>query len=109
MSLHQYFKRENIAMESVKTSNTISGKMKITTQQTSPVEVTLNEEDQKNIAATYLEKLWNWNREYFIENGQVKVNITHYSSHSWDTVDLVRKASSRDVFAEKVFQHLYKR
>ena len=83
--------------------------MKITTQQTSPVEVTLNEEDQKNIAATYLEKLWNWNREYFIENGQVKVNITHYSSHSRDTVDLVRKASSRDVFAEKVFQHLYKR
>ena len=82
--------------------------MKITTQQTSPVEVTLNEEDQKNIAATYLEKLWNWKREYFIENGQVKVNITHYSSHSWDTVDLVRKASSRDIFAEKVFQHLYK-
>ena len=26
MSLHQYFKRENIAIESVKTSNTISGK-----------------------------------------------------------------------------------
>ena len=56
-----------------------------------------------------LEKVFNWNREYFIDNGQVKVNIVHYSSHSWDTVDLVRKASSRDIFAEKVFQHLYKR
>ena len=82
--------------------------MKIKTQHTSPIEVTLNEEDQKNITATYLEKLWNWNRDYFIENGQVKVNITHYSSHSWDTVELVRKATSRDIFAEKVFQHLYK-
>tara|TARA_Y100001972_G_scaffold63578_1_gene77669 strand:+ start:6903 stop:7154 length:252 start_codon:yes stop_codon:yes gene_type:complete len=82
--------------------------MKITTQHTSPIEVTLNEEDQKNITATYLEKLFDWNRNYFIENREVKIWTTHYSSHSWDSVDVVRKATSRDVLVEKIFQHLYK-
>ena len=82
--------------------------MKITTEQTSPVEVTLNEEDQKNITATYLEKVFNWNREYFVEDGNVKINIVRYSSHSWNSIEVVRKANSRDVFAEKVFQNIYK-
>ena len=83
--------------------------MKITTEQTSPVEVTLNEEDQRNIAATYLEKVFNWNREYYIKNGEVKVNVVRYSSHSWNTVETVRKATNKDTFAEKVFQNIYKR
>lgn len=82
--------------------------MKITTEQTSPVEVTLNEEDQRNITATYLEKVFSWNREYYIENGEVKVNIVRYSSHSWNSVETVRKATNRDIFAEKVFQNIYK-
>tara|TARA_B100000902_G_scaffold10238_1_gene12516 strand:- start:697 stop:948 length:252 start_codon:yes stop_codon:yes gene_type:complete len=82
--------------------------MKIKTQHTTPVEVTLNEEDQKNITATYLEKVFNWNREYFIEDGNVKINIVRYSSHSWNSIEVVRKANSRDVFAEKVFQNIYK-
>jgi hypothetical protein len=82
--------------------------MKITTEQTSPVEVTLNEEDQRNIAASYLEKVFNWNREYYIKNGEVKVNVVRYSSHSWNSVETVRKATDRDTFAEKVFQNIYK-
>jgi len=82
--------------------------MKITTEQTSPVEVTLNEEDQRNIAASYLEKVFNWNREYYIKNGDVKVNVVRYSSHSWNSVETVRKATDRDTFAEKVFQNIYK-
>jgi len=82
--------------------------MKITTEQTSPVEVTLNEEDQRNIAASYLEKVFNWNREYYIKNGEVKVNVVRYSSHSWNSVETVRKATARDTFAEKVFQNIYK-
>jgi len=82
--------------------------MKITTEQTSPVEVTLNEEDQRNIAASYLEKVFNWNREYYIKNGEVKVNVVRYSSHSWNSVETVRKATDRDAFAEKVFQNIYK-
>jgi len=82
--------------------------MKIKTQHTTPVEVTLNEEDQKNITATYLENVFNWNREYFIEDGNVKINIVRYSSHSWNSIEVVRKATKRDVFAEKVFQNIYK-
>ena len=82
--------------------------MKIKTQHTTPVEVTLNEEDQKNITATYLEKVFNWNREYFIEDGNVKINIVRYSSHSWNSVETVRKATNRDTFAERVFQNIYK-
>jgi len=82
--------------------------MKIKTQHTTPVEVTLNEEDQKNVTATYLENVFNWNREYFIEDGNVKINIVRYSSHSWNSIEVVRKATSRDVFAEKVFQNIYK-
>ena len=82
--------------------------MKITTQQTLPVEVTLDEDQQRNVTATYLEKALNWDREYYIENGEVKVNIVRYSSHSWNSVETVRKATNRDIFAEKVFQNIYK-
>ena len=83
--------------------------MKITTQQTLPVEVTLDADQQRNVTATFLEKALNWDREYYIENGEVKVNIVRYSSHSWNSEETVRKATTEDEFAFNVFEQIYNR
>ena len=83
--------------------------MKITTQQTLPVEVTLDDDQQRNVTATFLEKLLNWNRDYFIEDKLVKNTKTYYTSHSWKTVETVRKATPEDKFAFTVFQQIYNR
>ena len=83
--------------------------MKITTQQTLPVEVTLNDDQQRNVTATFLEKVLNWDRDYFIEDKLVKNTKTYYSSHSWKKVETVRTATTEDKFAFDVFQQIYNR
>lgn len=83
--------------------------MKITTQQTLPVEVTLNDNQQRNVAATFLEKVLNWDRDYFIEDKLVKNTKTYYTSHSWKKVETVRKATAEDKLAFDVFQQIYNR
>lgn len=81
--------------------------MKILAAQNQAVEVTLTDSQQRDITASYLENSFNWNREYFISDGYVKVVKTYHSSHSWKKEETIRKASENDILADKVFKQLY--
>lgn len=81
--------------------------MKILATQNQAVEVTLDKRQQMDITATYLENSFNWNREYFIKDGFVKVVKTYHSSHSWKKEETVRPASEKDILADNVFKQFY--
>lgn len=80
--------------------------MKIAVPHTENVEVEIDEFKQKDITFTYLEKLFNWDREFFIEDGRVKKKRVCYSSHSFEMYDLVRLANEEDIYAEKLFNKI---
>ena len=91
-----------------KTQSTITN-MKIKTQQTVDIECTLDSPQQKNVTATFLEKLLDWDRAYYVEDGFVKNVVTCYGSHSWNTVETVRKATPNDDVADRLFRLIYNR
>ena len=102
------FSRELKKPQARKTQSTITN-MKIKTQQTVDVECTLDSPQQKNVTATFLEKLLDWDRAYYVEDGFVKNVVTCYGSHSWNTVETVRKATPNDDVADRLFRLIYNR
>ena len=80
--------------------------MKIEVPHKSKVEVEIDEFNQKNIAFNYLEKVLNWDRDYFIDDNKVKKSITIYSSHSWESVEVVREATKDDFIIENIFKKI---
>jgi hypothetical protein len=102
------FLRELKRLQARKTQSNIIN-MKISTQQTVQVDFTLEPAQHLDVAATFLEKLLDWDREYYVEDALVKNPITCYGSHSWNTVETVREASDEDVFADRVFKLMYNR
>jgi|TARA_R110002153_G_C12935515_1_gene456632 hypothetical protein len=80
--------------------------MKITTTQEKTVNIELDDNQQKNIALTYLENILNWSRDYFIEDGRVCCTKTYYTSHSWNKKEVVREASENDILVNKIFKQL---
>jgi len=83
--------------------------MKIKTKETVDVEYTLDYPQQLNVTSTFLESLLDWDREYYIEDGLVKNTVTCYGSHSWNTVETVRKATANDDVADRLFRLIYNR
>ena len=80
--------------------------MKIEVPHKSKVEVEIDEFNQKNITFNYLEKVFNWDRDYFIDDNKVKKSITIYSSHSWESVEVVREATKDDFITENIFNKI---
>ena len=78
--------------------------MKIKGQQ--KVEIEISEEERRWIAKGYLCEVFDWDEDYFIEDGEVKVRKSYHSSHSFNSNEKVREASDRDILAYKLFKKL---
>lgn len=70
------------------------------------VEIEISEEERRWIAKDYLYEFFDWDEDYFIEDGEVKVRKSYHSSHSFNTNEKVRESSERDSLAYKLFKKL---
>tara|TARA_R110000765_G_C18796008_1_gene593097 strand:- start:669 stop:920 length:252 start_codon:yes stop_codon:yes gene_type:complete len=78
--------------------------MKITGKQT--VEIDISEGQRHLIALDYISELFEWNSDYFIEDGWViKRDIAH-TSHSFEIKNKVREASKQDQYLYDIFKVL---
>lgn len=77
--------------------------MKITATQT--LNIDISQQEQERIMFETLCAKFNWNSEYFIENGNVMVEV-HSHGSGFDTV--VRKATENDFLINKLFKTYHK-
>ena len=49
---------------------------------TGQVSITISPEDEKEIAIEYLCKEFGWSKDHFIEEGIVKRDVIHHTTHS---------------------------
>lgn len=73
---------------------------------TAQLEVSISDAQEEEIALNYLSKALDWKVNYFIEDSKVCYTATYFSSHSWNSVKIVREASEKDFFAAGVFKIL---
>lgn len=74
-----------------------------------PVEVSLDEETQKEACFRYLFSKLNWGKDFYIENGFVKEDVEYHGSHSWSETEVRRKASPLDEAVNLIIEELRKK
>ena len=80
--------------------------MKIELPYTQKVSIDIDNEKQLLITLSYLEKVFDWSRDWFIDNDKVKSSEVCYSSHSFTREIIIRDASDEDYFVAMVFNKL---
>lgn len=80
--------------------------MKIELPYTQNVKIELDEEKQRIITLLYLEKTFDWDRDWYISDGVVKSSDVCYSSHTFTTEKVIRDATGSDHFAVQLFNNL---
>lgn len=61
-------------------------------------EVMLSPEEALKVTINVLREVFDFDKDYFIEDGKVKKTITYHTSHSWEKVDEVREATTTDTY-----------
>jgi len=80
--------------------------MKITGKQT--VEIEISEAQRHLIALDYISEVFEWDTDYFIEDGWVIKREVAYTSHSFELKSKVREATKKDQFLYDIFKTLKK-
>lgn len=75
-------------------------------QATQLISVDISTDEQRRIAVEFLEKKFNWNPNYFVEEGKVYQMVEYVTSHRWDSKELVREAKQTDKLMYQVFKEL---
>lgn len=80
--------------------------MKITGKQT--VEIEISEAQRHLIALDYLSEIFEWDTDYFIEDGWVIKREIAHTSHSFELKNKVREATKKDLCLYDIFKTLRK-
>lgn len=80
--------------------------MKITGKQT--VEIEISETQRHLIALDYISEVFDWDSDYFIEDGSVIKREIAHTSHSFEMNSKVRSASKADQCLYDIFKVLKK-
>lgn len=78
--------------------------MKITGKQ--EVEIEISEGQRHLIALDYISELFEWDTDYFIEDGWVIKREIAHTSHSFEMKTKVRKAGKQDQYLYDIFKTL---
>jgi hypothetical protein len=78
--------------------------MKITGKQ--EVEIEISEGQRHLIALDYISELFEWDTDYFIEDGWVIKREIAHTSHSFEMKTKVRKADKQDQYLYDMFKTL---
>jgi hypothetical protein len=70
--------------------------MKIKATKKEQIEVEISDTERSRIIIEYVEKKYNLNRYWFIENGNLMEEIEHYGSHKFYETKVIREASKTD-------------
>ena len=81
--------------------------MKITGKQT--VEIEISEAQRHLIALDYISEIFEWDTDYFIEDGWVIKREIAHTSHSFELKNKVREATKKDLCLYDIFKTLRKR
>lgn len=60
-------------------------------------EFMLSPKEALKVTIDVLRKVFDFDKDYFIEDGKVKKTTTYHTSHSWEKVEVVREATELDV------------
>ena len=80
--------------------------MKITGKQTEEVEI--SEAQRHLIALDYISEIFEWDTDYFIEDGWVIKREIAHTSHSFELKNKVREATKKDQCLYDIFKTLRK-
>ncbi|MDB4761493.1 hypothetical protein OAG04_00620 [bacterium] len=80
--------------------------MKITGKQT--VEIEISEAQRHLIALDYISEIFEWDTDYFIEDGWVIKREIAHTSHSFELKNKVREATKKDLCLYDIFKTLRK-
>lgn len=61
-------------------------------------EFMLSPKEALKVAINVLREVFDFDKDYFIEDGKVKKTTTYHTSHSWEKVDEVREATTTDTY-----------
>ena len=61
-------------------------------------EVMLSPKEALKVTINVLREVFDFDKDYFIEDGKVKKTTTYHTSHSWEKVDEVREATTTDTY-----------
>jgi|TARA_B100001059_G_C17285224_1_gene310152 hypothetical protein len=81
--------------------------MKITGKQ--EVQIEISEGQRHLIAIDYISEVFNWDSDYFIEDGWVIKREIAHTSHSFEMKNKVRKADKQDQYLYDIFKTLKRR
>jgi len=81
--------------------------MKITGKQ--EVQIEISEGQRHLIAIDYISEVFNWDSDYFIEDGWVIKREIAHTSHSFEMKNKVRKADKLDQYLYDIFKTLKRR
>ena len=80
--------------------------MKITGKQT--VEIEISEAQRHLIALDYISEIFEWDTDYFIEDGWVIKREIAHTSHSFELKNKVREETKKDLCLYDIFKTLRK-
>ena len=61
-------------------------------------EFMLSPKEALKVAIGVLREVFDFDKDYFIEDGKVKKTVTYHTSHSWEKVYEVREATTTDIY-----------
>lgn len=61
-------------------------------------EFMLSPKEALKVAINVLREVFDFDKDYFIEDGKVKKTVTYHTSHSWEKVYEVREATTTDTY-----------
>ena len=80
--------------------------MKITEKQS--VEIEISEAQRHLIALDYISEIFEWDTDFFIEDGWVIKREIAHTSHSFELKNKVREATKKDLCLYDIFKTLKK-
>ena len=80
--------------------------MKITVKQ--EVQIEISDAQRHLIALDYISEVFEWDTDYFIEDGWVIKREIAHNSHSFELKNKVREATKKDQFLYDIFKTLRK-
>ena len=69
-------------------------------------EVMLSPKEALKVTINVLREVFDFDKDYFIEDGKVKKTTTYHTSHSWEKVDEVREATTTDTYICNIIKTL---
>ena len=71
-------------------------------------EIMLSPKEALKVAIGVLREVFDFDKDYFIEDGKVKKTVTYHTSHSWEKVYEVREATTTDIYIYDIINTLNK-